>query len=227
VIEALGGLIIAHGIRDGIQLFEADAGSEVLLGVGQRLELVVRCHHILIAVAFFEASPGINFLGGEEAGAVEVEVGGEDALGECVDLLGELAWDVSVAEMLSHHGAVPGLDQGIVVASAGTGFGEFLDTEFLQQACHTRVDVLRAIVGMEAEDDEGKRLEEGFENRQEEAFGDVLDRADKLELGHRGPFDINLTPSSGRWLSVACVHAGELVSGRGVVHKWRYRSAPV
>ena len=142
-------------------------------------------HHVLIAVVFAQASPGIDLLGGEEAGAVEVEVGGEHILGEVVDLCGEAAGDLAVAEVFAHDGGVFTFHQGIVVGVSGTGLGELTDMELVEQPGDLAVDVLRAVVGVEGQDGEGEALEEGFEYRQQEAFGDALDRADELELGDR------------------------------------------
>ncbi len=45
------------------------------------------------------------------------------------------------------------------------------------------VDVLRAVVGMKAQDAEREALDQGFEHRQQERLADALDRADALELG--------------------------------------------
>jgi hypothetical protein len=35
MIEALGGLMVADGVSDCIQLFEGNAGLEVLIGIGE------------------------------------------------------------------------------------------------------------------------------------------------------------------------------------------------
>jgi hypothetical protein len=45
------------------------------------------------------------------------------------------------------------------------------------------IDVLRAVVGVEAQDTEGKALDQRFEYRDQESFRDPLDRTDALELG--------------------------------------------
>ena len=164
-------------------MFEGDAGLEVLPGIRQGLELLVRGHHLVVAVAFSYPAPGIDFLGREEAGTMEVEVGREHRLGEAVDLPGEATGDVGVAEVLAHHRAVLGLDQGVVVGFSSPGLGERLDVEFFEQGGDPVVDVLRAIVGVEALDGKGEGLDEGLEHRQQEALGDAFDRAYELELG--------------------------------------------
>jgi hypothetical protein len=70
-------------------LFEGDAGLEVLLGLGQGFELFVGGHEIGVGIALAPFALGVDDRLGEEAGAVEVEVGGEDADGEDVDPRGE------------------------------------------------------------------------------------------------------------------------------------------
>lgn len=58
-----------------------------------------------------------------------------------------------------------------------------MDVAFCKQAGDALVDVLLAIIGVEAVDFEGECLDEGLEDREQEAFGDALDGADELELG--------------------------------------------
>jgi hypothetical protein len=54
---------------------------------------------------------------------------------------------VGIAEVFSHHRAVLGLDQGVVVGPAGTRLGEFADAQLLQEGGDPLVDVLRTVVG--------------------------------------------------------------------------------
>jgi len=54
-----------------------------------------------------------------------------------------------------------------------------------QQGDDAGVDVLRAVVAVEAEDDEGEGIEQGGQDRQEEVLADALDAADELERGDR------------------------------------------
>ena len=143
LVEALGGLIVADGVGDCIQLREGGAGLEVLAGLGQGFELVVGRHHIL--VAFADAVLGVNFLGGKEAEPMEVEIRREHALGKVVDLGGEAARDVGIAQVLAHDGAILGLHQGVVVGSSGAGLGELGNAQFLQQGGDTAVDVLQPL----------------------------------------------------------------------------------
>jgi len=55
--------------------------------------------------------------------------------------------------------------------------------ELFQQGGGARVDVLRAVVAVEAKDDEGEGLEQGGQDRQENVLADALDAADELERG--------------------------------------------
>ena len=114
---------------------------------------------------------------------MEVQVGRHHVLGEVVDLTREATRNVGIAEVLAHDGAVLGLDQRVVVGSARSRLGELLDVELVEQLDDAVVDVLRAVVGVEAQGAEGKALEQRFEHRNQERLRDALDRADALELG--------------------------------------------
>ena len=116
-------------------------------------------------------------------GAVEVQVGGEDLLGEGVDAFSVTAGNVAVSEVLADDRAVLALDEGVVVAAAGSGLGELVDVEGLQPGGDFVVDELRTVVGVESADVEGERPEQGFEDGGEAGRVDALDRADELELG--------------------------------------------
>ena len=66
LVEASGGLIIRPGVGDLIQLPDGDGGLEVLAGLGQGFALLIPGHHVLVAVAFTQASLVIDFLGGQD-----------------------------------------------------------------------------------------------------------------------------------------------------------------
>ena len=110
-----------------------------------------------MAVAPADPALVVGLFAGEEAGPVEVEVGGEDLLIESVDLLGVAAGDVAVAEMLSDHGTVLAFDQRVVGAAARPRPGECIDAQRLEQRGDFAVDELRAVVGVEAVQREGER----------------------------------------------------------------------
>ena len=92
-----------------------------------------------------------------------------------------VAWDVAVAEVLAHDRGVLALDQCVVVAASGAAFGE-LDMELLQQPGDLVVDVLGAVVRVEAADEEGKGLECMFKHRDEEKLADAFDGVDRFVL---------------------------------------------
>ena len=119
LIEVPGSIIVAYGMGDVIQHLEGDAGFEVLSGVGQGFQLLIGSHYLVVAVTLSNPALVIDFLGGEEAGAMEVEIEGEHLLGEAVDLLGETTGDMGIVEMLTHHRAVLGFYQGVVIGAAG------------------------------------------------------------------------------------------------------------
>ena len=96
LVELAGGLIVADFIGDCIQLFKGASWFEVLICVGKGFEFLIRGHHLLVAVAFSDTAFVVDLFGREKAGAVEVEIRRENALGEGVDLGGEMARDVGV-----------------------------------------------------------------------------------------------------------------------------------
>ena len=66
---------------------------------------------------------------------------------------------------------------------AGAGFGQF-DQQLVEQLDHILVDVLRAVVGMERQNDKRELLEEVFQHWAQIPFADFLHRTDDFELGH-------------------------------------------
>jgi len=89
---------------------------------------------------------------------------------------------MAVAKLLAHDRGVLAFRQGIVIAVAGARFGE-LDAQLLQQLRDPLVDVFRAVVGVEAAQDEGESLEHLLQGRDEEPFTDLFHRTDHLALG--------------------------------------------
>ena len=75
-----------------------------------------------------------------------------------------------------------GIDQGVVVGVPGAGLGE-LGVQLGEQAGDLAVDVLGAVVRMEAHDREGEEVEEALEHGQQEALRDRRHGADELVLG--------------------------------------------
>lgn len=114
---------------------------------------------------------------------MEIEVRREDVLRELVDLTSEIARDVGIAEVFADHRAVLGFDQGVIVGMPGTRLGERFNVELGEQSDDLMIDVLRPVVGVKRLDLEGESLDEVRQNGDQEAFADVLDGADELELG--------------------------------------------
>ena len=181
-LQTLGGFIITDLIGDVIQPLEKDAGVEKLLGVGERFEFFIGGHHVFVAVAFALAAFGIDEGFREVAGAVVVDVGDQVVPMKAVHEVGKALGDVAVADEFANHRGVLGLDQRVVVAMPWTRLGE-LDAELFQEPGDLAIDILRAVVGMESEEDEGERSQEGFQGRDEKALGDSFDGDDDLHLG--------------------------------------------
>lgn len=109
------------------------------------------------------------------------QVRGEDLARELVDLIGVGRGNVRVTELLADDGGVFTLGERIVIGLAGSGLGE-LDVEFAEEPRDPVVDVLRAIVGVEAADDQRKAVDEGFEMGNQEVLADLCDAEDALPL---------------------------------------------
>ncbi len=60
LIELLCRFIVADSEGAVIELSEGNAGLEILLGLGQRFELFIGCHHSLVGIGLFLLSFGID-----------------------------------------------------------------------------------------------------------------------------------------------------------------------
>ena len=85
----------------------------------------------------------------------------QQVLEEVVDQRRVVARDVAVAEVVAHHRGVFALHQRVVVAVSWAGFGELLDVQIVQQFGDLSIDVLRAIVRVEAIDYKLEMLRSG------------------------------------------------------------------
>jgi len=103
-----------------IELLEGDAGLEERAGVWEGLELFVRGHHVLWAVAFDLFASVIGGDGGKMAWPMEVDAGVEMIAVEGVDEVGVLLRDVDVAEDFAHNGVVLAFGQCVVVGVSGS-----------------------------------------------------------------------------------------------------------
>ena len=90
--------------------------------------------------------------------------------------------DVDVAEPAAHDVGVLALDEGVVVGVPGAGLGE-LGVQLGEQAGDLAVDVLGAVVRVEAHDRKGEQVEQPREHGQQEALRDPRHGADELVLG--------------------------------------------
>jgi len=176
-VVALSGLLLER--------IQGDAGAQELFGVVQAGELVERCLHVLVPVDALDAAWlfGVVDVGREQAGAVEVEQRIEVFGAEGIEAFGVALRDMGMAERFADDRTVFALDQGIVIAFPGTAFGE-LDVQFGEQVPGPVVDVLTAVVGMEADDVEGKLGQHVLDEREQECLGDGLNRPHDLPLGH-------------------------------------------
>jgi len=75
-----------------------------------------------------------------------------------------LAGNVALANVFAYDRPVLAFYQRIVLAAIGAALGE-LDQQTLEQLGHFVVDVLRAVVGVEAQNPEGKLVQHGFQHR--------------------------------------------------------------
>ena len=102
---------------------------------------------------------------------------------EGLHVVREAGRDMLVAEMPAHHVRVLALDQRVVVGAPRARLRELADVQLLEEAGHPVVDVLGAVVGVEAEDGEREGQQQALEQRQEEALRDADRGADELVLG--------------------------------------------
>ena len=68
------GHIVRHFIGECIQISEGDPRLQVLAGFVQGAELLIGCHHVLVAVFLTLFALVIGNCGGKIAGPVEVDV---------------------------------------------------------------------------------------------------------------------------------------------------------
>ena len=115
VIHTFGGLIIADFGRDFIEMFQSEERFEKGLCFGQRLQFVIRSHHLFVGIAFdlFSAMVGHGF--GKEAGAVIVDVRIQVIGQEPVDERSMSLGNMGVSEMFANDRPILALGQSVVV----------------------------------------------------------------------------------------------------------------
>ena len=179
-----GGLDVGLGARLAVELFEGDARLQEPLRVGQAPQRLVGGGDQRGRVV----APGLPLRVGsrlrEQAGAVEVQEGGEDIAGELVDEPGAPGRDVFVAEVGADDVPVLALDESVVVAAPGPRLGEF-GVQLLEHGRDPVVDELGAVVRVEALDDKGKKVDQALQHRDHVVLRDRRHRAHELELGDR------------------------------------------
>ena len=109
----------------------------------------------------------------------------QQVLEEVVDQRRVVARDVAVAEVVAHHRGVFALHQRVVVAVSWAGFGELFDVQIVQQFGDLSVDVLGAVVRVEAIDYKGKCCDKAAQCRHHETLGYRLYGGHELVLGDR------------------------------------------
>jgi len=110
---------------------------------------------------------------------VEIDIRVEVLGAEGIDLARESLRDVGIAQMLPDDGAVIRFRQAVVAGAARARLGEFHP-----QLGHGVIDVLRAVVGMEAHHAEGKPCQHGLDHRQEVGLADLLAGGHQFPLCH-------------------------------------------
>ena len=119
-MDSLCSLIIAQVV--GI-LFEG-LGSytelEMCFKLGDGFESIPRRHDLIVRIGFADFPLGINFIDGEVAGPMEVQIGIEHLCIEAVDLGGVFLWDMAVAHDLADNSAVFAFGERVVIGLART-----------------------------------------------------------------------------------------------------------
>ena len=131
LVQCFGGLDIADCQGCIVELLEGDTGEQVLFDIVERLELIVRCHRVGIAIALSHPALVVALLCREQARTVVVQKWRQPVPVKGVDLPREALRDVGVAEPLPHHRCVLALRQGVVVGAPGARFGELPDVQLV------------------------------------------------------------------------------------------------
>src|ERR1039457_4035862 len=95
-----------------------------------------------------------------------------------------LAANVAVPDQLAYDRAVLAFHQRIVLTAIGPALGE-LRQPVLQQLRHRVVDVLRAVVGVQAQDHKWKLMQDRFQHRKQKRFADLARTSYDLPLCDR------------------------------------------
>ena len=102
-----------------------------------------------------------------------VDVRVEEVCTEGVDQAGAVLRNVRITKMFAHHRAILGFCQRVVVGVPWSRFGE-LHTKLLQQLGDLVIDVLRAVVRMESQNDKWKLIQQLPDDRKQVRLADLL-----------------------------------------------------
>ncbi len=112
-VQLFSGFIVCYFIGEYIQIFEGDPGLQVLARFGQGAELLIGCHHVLIAVLLRLFALLIREGGGEIAGPVDIDVSVDLTGIEFSKIRGVLLRDVCVTIELADDRAIFTFNQAI------------------------------------------------------------------------------------------------------------------
>lgn len=127
---------------------------------------------------------------------------------EFLHRFGVLGRDVTVTDVLADDRAVLAFHQRVVLASIGPALGEFHE-QLPQHRGHLVVDELGTVVGMKAQNAEGKLMQDRLQHRHQKVLADpagtanhlpLRDRIDRVDVIHTfDPVPIALMPSCPAW----------------------------
>ncbi len=178
-LHAPCGFGVAPESGDALQSGQGEAGTQVLLGLGQQQERLQRGLVAAVAPAFPSLRVHLDI--GLRTGAVIVQIRVEVCAVELLDGVGVGRLNMAPAHMFADDGTVLGLRQPIVVGMSGTAFGLF-DHQLVQQSGYGLIDELAAVVGVKAVNHKGKLGQHRDEHRFQIGFGDARHRCRNLPL---------------------------------------------
>ena len=147
--------------------------------VGHLPEDVPRRGPAAINALLLSLGIGLDF--GLTTRPVKVEIRIEVFAIKRLDRIGVLGFDMQVAHVLAHHGAVLGFHQPVIIRVPRPRLRLF-DEEFLSHPRHLVIDKLTAVVRMESFELKRKLRLSRFQQGFQPCFADVRDRPHHLPL---------------------------------------------
>ena len=86
---------------------------------------------------------------------MEVDIRVKEVSIEPIEQFSAALGDISISQLLAHHGAILRLHQAIIIGVSGSGFSE-TDQQLIQQLGNYAIHKFRAIIGMKTPDNERK-----------------------------------------------------------------------